>query len=150
MLGLPGSELSTHYLTYKPMNKTALIIITVALIIGLGIIFLGQSNNNSDTADNQSAQNVEIRDGIQYITVNAKGGYSPKVSTARAGIPTKLIVKTDGTYDCSASLVVRSVGFQKILAQTGEEVIDLGIPKAEQPLQGLCSMGMYNFSINFN
>ena len=132
------------------MNKTALIIITVALIIGLGIIFLGQSNNNSDTADNQSAQNVEIRDGIQYITVNAKGGYSPKVSTARAGIPTKLIVKTDGTYDCSASLVVRSVGFQKILAQTGEEVIDLGIPKAEQPLQGLCSMGMYNFSINFN
>ena len=130
------------------MNKTAYIIITIALVIGIGIVFLGSSKNATDTGG--SAQNVEIKDGIQYITVNAKGGYSPKVSTAKAGIPTKLIVKTDGTYDCSASLVIRSVGFQKILAQTGEEIIDLGTPKTGQPLQGLCSMGMYNFSINFN
>ena len=130
------------------MNKTASIIITVALVIGIGIVFFGQSKNNTETGG--SAQNVEIKDGIQYVTVNAKGGYSPKVSTAKAGIPTKLIVKTDDTYDCSASLVIRSVGFQKILAQTGEEVIDLGTPKTGQPLQGLCSMGMYNFAVNFN
>lgn len=130
------------------MNRTALIIISLALVIGIGIVFLGGSKSNTDTGG--SAQNVEMRDGVQYITVNAKGGYSPKVSTAKAGIPTKLIVKTNGTYDCSASLVIRSVGFQKILAQTGEEVIDLGTPKAGQPLQGLCGMGMYNFSVNFN
>jgi len=130
------------------MNKTVYIIITIALVIGIGIVFLGGSKNNTETGG--SVQNVEIRDGVQYVTVNAKGGYSPKVSTAKAGIPTKLIVKTDGTYDCSASLVIRSVGFQKILAQTGEEVIDLGTPKAGQPLQGLCGMGMYNFSVNFN
>ncbi len=130
------------------MNKTVYIIITLALVIGIGIVFLGGSKNNTETG--ASAQNVEIKDGIQYITINAKGGYSPKVSTAKAGIPTKLIVKTDGTYDCSASLVIRSVGFQKILAQTGEEIIDLGTPKAGQPLQGLCGMGMYNFSVNFN
>lgn len=130
------------------MNKTVYIIITLALVMGIGIVFFGGSKNNTETGG--SAQNVEIRDDVQYITVNAKGGYSPKVSTAKAGIPTKLIVKTDGTYDCSASLVIRSVGFQKILAQTGEEVIDLGTPKAGQPVQGLCGMGMYNFSINFN
>ncbi|MEK9174413.1 MAG: cupredoxin domain-containing protein [Patescibacteria group bacterium] len=130
------------------MNKTVYIIITLALVVGMGIMFIGSSKNSTETGG--SAQNVEIKDGIQYITVNARGGYSPKVSTAKAGIPTKLIVKTDGTYDCSASLVIRSVGFQKILAQTGEEVIDLGTPKAGQPFQGLCSMGMYNFSINFN
>lgn len=130
------------------MNKTVYIIITIALVIGLGIVFLGGSKNGTGTVG--SAQNVKIRDGIQYITVNAKGGYSPKVSTAKAGIPTKLIVKTNGTYDCSASLVIRSIGFQKILAQTGEEVIDLGTPKAGQPLHGLCGMGMYNFAVNFN
>ncbi len=130
------------------MNKTVYTIITVALVIGIGIIFLGSQKNNTETEG--PAQNVEIKDGVQYITVNARGGYSPKVSTAQAGIPTKLIVKTNGTYDCSASLVIRSVGFQKILAQTGEEVIDLGTPKAGEPIQGLCSMGMYNFSINFN
>lgn len=130
------------------MNKTVYIIITAVLVIGIGKVFLGGSKNNTVTAG--SAQNVEIKDGMQYITINAKGGYSPKVTTAKAGIPTKLIVKTDGTYDCSASLVIRSVGFQKILAQTGEEFIELGTPKVGQSLQGLCSMGMYSFSINFN
>lgn len=130
------------------MNKIVYTIITIALVIGIGIVFLGGSKNKSEAGG--AAQNVEIKDGIQYITVNAKGGYSPKVSNAKAGIPTKLIVQTDGTYDCSASLVIRSVGFQKILAQTGEEVIDLGTPKAGQPLQGFCGMGMYNFSINFS
>lgn len=129
------------------MNKTVSIIITLALVVGIGIIFFGSSKSGNNS--NEAVQNSEIKDGIQYITINAKGGYSPKVSTAKAGIPTKLIVKTDGTYDCSASLVIRSLGFQKILAQTGEEVIDIGTPKAGQPLQGLCGMGMYNFSINF-
>jgi plastocyanin domain-containing protein len=131
------------------MNKSASIIITLALVIGIGIIFLGNSKSNNNEAG-VSAQNVEMRDGVQYVTVNAKGGYSPKVSTAKAGIPTKLVMKTDGTYDCSASLVIRSLGFQKILAQTGEEVIDLGTPEAGKPLQGLCGMGMYNFVVNFN
>ena len=132
------------------MNKISSIIITLALVIGIGIVFLGGSKSKNSIATSQETQNIEIKDGIQYITINAKGGYSPKISTAKAGIPTKLIVKTNGTYDCSAALVIRTVGFQKILDQTGEEVIDLGTPKAGQPLQGLCSMGMYNFAINFN
>lgn len=131
------------------MNKIVYVIITLALVIGIGIVFGGSKSNNNAKIGG-SGQNVEMRDGVQYVTVNAKGGYSPKVSTAKAGIPTKLIIKTDGTYDCSSSLVIRSIGFQKILAQTGEEVIDLGTPKAGQPLQGLCGMGMYNFSINFS
>ncbi|MEI7709497.1 MAG: cupredoxin domain-containing protein [bacterium] len=133
------------------MNKTVSIIITLALVVALGIVFMGGSKSKSDTvASTQAAQNVEVRDGIQYITIDAKGGYFPNISTAKAGIPTKLIVKTNGTYDCSASLVIHSIGFQKILAQTGEETIDIGTPKAGQPLQGVCGMGMYNFSINFS
>jgi plastocyanin domain-containing protein len=130
------------------MNKTASIIIAIALVIGIGIVFFGQSKNNSGSNSTQSAQNVEIRDGVQYVTINARGGYSPRVSTAQANIPTKLIVKTNGTYDCSAALVIRSIGYQKILPQTGEEIIDLGTPQSGT-LQGLCSMGMYNFAVNF-
>ncbi len=134
------------------MNKTVSIIITLALVVGIGIVFLGGSNSKNDTSSTgtQSAQNIEIKDGIQYVTIDAKAGYSPKVSTAKAGIPTKLIVKTNGTHDCSASLVIRSVGYQKILPQTGEETIDIGTPIAGQPLQGVCGMGMYNFLINFS
>jgi plastocyanin domain-containing protein len=132
------------------MNKTASIILTLALVIGLGIVFLGGSKNSTPTASTGIAQNVEIRDGVQYITIDAKAGYSPRVSAAKAGIPTKLVVKTNGTYDCSASLAIRSIGYQKILPQTGKEMIDIGTPKAGEPLQGVCGMGMYNFLINFS
>ena len=132
------------------MHKTILIIITLGLVVSLGIIFFGGPKDETSSMSNQADQNVEMRDGVQYITIKAKGGYAPKISTAKAGIPTKLVITTDGTYDCSSSLVIRSMGYQKVLAQTGEETIDLGIPEAGTPLQGTCSMGMYNFVINFS
>jgi uncharacterized protein len=132
------------------MNKTALSIITLGLIIGIVIIFLSDSSNDKENIPTQPGQNVEIRDGVQYITIEAKVGYSPQVSSAQADIPTKLIVKTNGTYDCSSALVIRSLGYQKILSQTGEEVIDIGTYKSGLSLQGTCSMGMYNFVINFS
>jgi len=131
------------------MNKIAFTIITIGLVIGIGLILLGGSKKNTNNISVQSVENTEVRDGVQYITITAKGGYSPSVSNAKAGIPTKLIMKTKGTYDCSSSLVIRSVGFQKILPQTGETEIDIGIPEAGVPLQGLCSMGMYSFLVNF-
>jgi len=123
------------------MSKTISIIITLGLLVALGVIFYGGTKGE--------ARNVEIRDGVQYVTINAKSGYFPEISTAKAGVPTKLIVKTNGTYDCSASLVVRAANFQKILPQTGETEIDLGTPVAGVPIQGLCSMGMYSFEVNF-
>lgn len=128
------------------MNKTASFIITFGLIIAAGFIFLGDSKIKNL---NSNVQNIEIRNGVQYITIDAKGGYSPQISTAKAGVPTKLIMKTSGTYDCSASLVLHSIGFQKILPQTGETEIDIGIPKVGEPLVGVCGMGMYNFEVNF-
>ena len=125
------------------MNKTVSIIITLGLVVALGVIFIGGEKKTP------AGNNVAIKNGIQYITIDAKGGYSPRVSRAKAGIPTKLIMKTNGTYDCSASLLVRSAQFQQILPQTGETEIDIGIPKAEVPVQGVCGMGMYSFQINF-
>ena len=136
-------------------NKTGLIIIIAGLVIGLGIIFVGGSkgNNTNGASTNNTAQgstqNIEVKDGVQYITINVKGGYSPRLTTAKAGIPTKLIMKTNGTYDCSASLRIGSVGFQKILKNTGEETIDLGTPVTGVPTRGVCGMGMYSFVVNY-
>ena len=151
------------------MNRTISIIITTVLIIGIGIVFFRQSKEYPDSVgtqpienveikeqskkyfdstDVQLTQNIEIRDGIQYITINARGGYSPKISTAQANIPTKLVIKTKDTYDCSSALVIKSIGYQKILPQTGEEIIDLNAPQVGT-IQGICSMGMYSFIVNF-
>jgi plastocyanin domain-containing protein len=132
------------------MNKIVLSIITVAFVIGLGIIFLGGSQNDTESASTQAGQNIEIRDGVQYITIDAKGGYSPRITSAQAGVPTKLIVRTNGTFDCSSALMIRSIGYQKILPQTGEEIIDIGTSQAGSSVQGTCSMGMYNFVVNFS
>jgi plastocyanin domain-containing protein len=133
------------------MNKTAYIIMMVGLAIGIGILFTSGSKikNNQISTENQILNNIEIKDGIQYVTINAKGGYLPRISEAKADVPTKLIVKTSGTYDCSASLVIRSIGYQKILPNTGETIIDLGTPKVDKPLVGVCGMGMYSFQVNF-
>ena len=128
------------------MNKNVYAILTLALVVVIGIIFFGGNNQTK----NDQAQSVEIRDGVQYIRISAGGGYSPQVTNAKGGIPTKLIVKTNGTYDCSSSLVIRSIGFQKILPQNGDTEIDIGTPKAGEPLRGTCGMGMYSFLINFN
>lgn len=128
-------------------NIAVSIIISLALIGGT-LYFISDRSVLTETNEVAQVQNVEIKDGIQYVTVVAKGGYFPRITEIKGGLPTKLVVKTDSTYDCSASLVVRSVGFQKILQPTGEEVIDLGIPRSGEKLQGVCGMGMYNFQIN--
>lgn len=130
------------------MNKSSSIVLILALILGISIVLFAPFGGGSAPADTESVQNVEVIDGVQYITIEARGGYSPRETQAAAGIPTKLIVQTNGTYDCSAALVIRSIGYQAILPQTGEEEIDLGTP-GQETIQGLCSMGMYNFSIEF-
>jgi len=131
------------------MNKISSIIITLGLIIGIGIVLWSTSKKENKSTENPIIQNVEIKDGIQYIAIEAKGGYLPRVSKAEADIPSTLIVKTNNTYDCSLALVIRSIGYQKMLQQTGEEMIDLGIRKKGDTLQATCSMGMYSFKIEF-
>ncbi len=133
------------------MNKTASIILTFALAVVLGIIFISnpKSNNIEDKVSNQAVKSTMTKDGVQYITINAKGGYSPSVSTAQANIPTKLIIRTDKTYDCSSSLVIHQIGYKNILPQTGETEIDIGAQKAGEILRGVCGMGMYSFQIKF-
>ena len=129
---------------------TVQIILLAAMAIVFAIVIFGpRFRNNQEVKQTISVPNVEVKDGIQYVTITARGGYIPKVSNAKAGIPTKLIMKTSGTFDCSSSLAIRSIGYQKILPQNGEEIIDIGTPVIGKPLQGVCGMGMYSFVVNF-
>lgn len=128
------------------MNKNIFIIITILLVGVFATIFVGGSKINK----NSSFAKIEIKNGVQYIFIDAGGGYFPKVSSAKAGMPTKLVMKTSGTYDCSASLVIPSIGYQKILPKTGETEIDIGIKNVGEKLDGVCGMGMYSFTINFS
>ncbi len=126
------------------MNKTVSIVLTLGLVIALGIVFLGGGSKSQETA----GQNVEVKDGVQFITINAKGGYTPTKSIAKSGIPTILRFDTNGTFDCSSSVRIPSMNISKMLPQSGSTDIDLGNPKLGT-LQGTCGMGMYSFEVEF-
>lgn len=121
----------------------SMFVAAIAVFALIVVVFTNTSGRNNGNAVN----NVEVKDGVQYVTVTAKGGYFPSRTVVSPDIPTKLIVKTNNTYDCSSSLVVREAGFREFLQPTGEVEIDLGSLERGQKIEGLCSMGMYNFEI---
>jgi plastocyanin domain-containing protein len=101
-------------------------------------------------ADKNSSNNISIVDGKQIITIDAKGGYSPRVTTARADMPTIIKVATNGTFDCSSALTIPSLGYRTNLPPSGSTDVEVPPQKAGTTITGLCAMGMYNFSVNFN
>lgn len=129
------------------MKKSIIFSIFISICIILGSFYLVSKKTKENKNDIAQIQNVEIKDGIQYVSVIAKGGYYPRITNVSSGIPTKLIVKTEGTYDCSAYLVIRSINFKKMLQPINEEVIDIGILGVGDKIQGVCGMGMYSFQI---
>jgi plastocyanin domain-containing protein len=127
------------------MKTTTIISILIAVLLIGGAIFLSGNNKNLDNINN-----VSIVDGKQIIEINAKGGYFPRTTIAQANIPTVIKIETNGTFDCSSALVIPSIGYRTNLSPKGVTEIELSPQKLGTKLQGLCAMGMYNFSIEFN
>lgn len=95
-----------------------------------------------------STSNVTIENGVQVVTLQTKGGYSPRKSVAQAGLPTVVRFSTNGTFDCSLSVRIPSLNLNKILPQTGLTDISLGT-STPGLFRGSCGMGMYPFEIDF-
>ena len=130
------------------MKSIILAIVFGVLLIG-GVFILSSGSSSTEGAHTVShANNVMIESGKQIVTIDTKGGYQPKRSVAKAGMPTVIRFVTNGTFDCSSSVRIPSLGIAKILPQTGNTDIDIGTP-AVATLQGLCVMGMYHFEIDF-
>lgn len=128
--------------------KTILLSIGIAIVLTLGTIFFARKaiNPNDLLA---GMNNVSVVDGTQIIEISAKGGYAPQATLAKAGVPTVIRVSTNGTFDCSSSLVIPTIGYRGNLPITGTTDIPVPPQAAGAELQGLCGMGMYNFTIHF-
>jgi P-type Cu+ transporter len=124
-------------------TKTALAFCGVFLgILVIGFSFTGSSSQ-------QVGEAVALESGRQIVALTAKGGYSPSVIEATAGVPTDIRISTNGTYDCSSSIVIPALGYRNMLPATGIETISLTAEQATGTLEGMCSMGMYSFEIVF-
>ena len=127
------------------MKATVISIIIAIVLIG-GAFML--ANNNGGASSLVNANNVSIVDGKQIIKITARGGYQPRNSVAKAGVPTVIRFETNRTFDCSSSVRIPSMNVFKSLPQTGTTDIDVGTQSVGK-LVGSCGMGMYPFSVEF-
>ncbi|MFE6615930.1 sulfite exporter TauE/SafE family protein [Amycolatopsis sp. NPDC057786] len=96
---------------------------------------VGGSGAAADTAA------ASTMDGKQTVVITARtGSYSPENVQAKSGVPTTLVVKSEGAQGCVRSFVIRDE--QKILPVKGETRIDLGVLEPGR-LDYACGMGMY-------
>jgi plastocyanin domain-containing protein len=58
-------------------------------------------------------------------------------------------MQTTGTFDCSSTLNIPSLNYQKNLPATGVTEIEIPPQPAGSTIEGLCGMGMYKFEIAF-
>ncbi len=124
-------------------------IIAVVVLVG-GIVLVLSTGSKTDSKSTAEQGDLSIVDGKQIIDITAKGGYSPKVITAKADMPTILRVNTNSTFDCSSTLSIPSIGYTANLPPTGTTDVPVPPQRAGTRLNGLCAMGMYNFEVNFN
>ncbi len=128
--------------------KTSLLITLSVVSLAALSFYIGTRAPSQNDAASQPVENVTTVSGKQIIEIHAKGGYQPRKSSARAGIPTVLRFVTDGTFDCSSTVRIPSMNISQTLPQSGATDIALNSPAAGA-LRGTCGMGMYQFSIDF-
>ncbi|MHB1347635.1 MAG: cupredoxin domain-containing protein [Candidatus Humimicrobiaceae bacterium] len=104
----------------------------------------------TDASNQNNSGNITFSGGKQIIEVVAKGGYSPKNIEAKAGLPTILVMKSEGAYGCERAFYLPDFKISKLLPENGKTEFDLGTPAKGTEIVGLCSMGMYYFQILFN
>ena len=129
------------------MSKYLIIGSIFISVLLVGATYVISSNDNTEVV---SGNNVVFENGQQIIEIRAKGGFSPSVSDAKADSNSVIKIITKGTFDCSSSVVIPTLGYEKNLPMTGTTLIDIPPQKAGTVLQGFCSMGMYNFEIRFS
>lgn len=103
---------------------------------------------DASASENASPAAGAEADGIQRLVIDVRNtSYSPDHLRAKAGVPTELVLRTNGTDGCTRGFVIPSSNLQRILPPTGETTIKLGLLKPGR-LNYTCSMGMYRGSID--
>jgi plastocyanin domain-containing protein len=130
--------------------KTKIIWMLAALVVagGLWLALTTKPPAPAAPGPGESAAAVSAGDK-QVVEINVKEGYQPRAVTAKAGVPLLLKMKTQGTFDCSATFSIPSLGVRERLEPTGEKTIEIPAQKAGETLTGVCGMGMFSLVIKF-
>jgi hypothetical protein len=122
----------------------------VLLMGGTYFYLHGVPTSSPSTISEQPQQQADEVTYKQMLSLVAKGGYSPRVIKAKANVGSILNVQTSNTFDCSSAFKIPALKYSKNLPRTGVTSIDIPSQPAGTVIKGSCSMGMYNFSIEFS
>lgn len=125
----------------KLQMRTVLVMLIAAAVLTSGLFVTSTKKPATETAP--------VSGPVQTVEILAKGGYSPALSSMKAGMPGLLRVTTRNTFDCSAALVIPQLGYSARLPLAGTVEIPVPPQPAGTTLTGMCSMGMYSFAIRF-
>lgn len=139
----------TKYYT-EQANKANYSLLIIGAVVVIGLIVLFGSGSGASAVSGDSKDSVAVTGDKQIITVSVNGGYSPGVITAKAGVPTILKMRSVSASGCERAFRIPSLKISKTLPTSGDTDIDIGSQSAGTKLRGTCSMGMYNFTVNFN
>ena len=139
----------------------------VVLILGLvsiegGLNLMGSPYSFSNLINSVSVSIAQARGGSQDVAAaqpDANGaitiqvyntGYSPNLIRAPAGKPVSLTVVSSGVTGCTRAFVIPSMGYQRILPESGQTTISIPANAANGNLRYTCSMGMYSGYFEFS
>ncbi|GAA3388948.1 sulfite exporter TauE/SafE family protein [Streptomyces roseoviridis] len=111
----------------------------------------GESADSGAEAQEPAPNDVPVRvdaSGRQVITLTVTDFYTPTQFTAKAGLPTTLILRGKDSGGCARAFTIPELGVQEIVERNGDTVIDLGTRDAGK-LMFSCAMGMQTGSIDF-
>lgn len=138
------------------MTKTNIIIAIVTVLLVGGIVtgvklYKGDNtSSNAWTVSTAPSSNVVVVNGKQQITITAGQGYSPKMTVAKAGMPTEIKIQGRNAYGCESAVRIPELSYSKNLDPKWSDIVQLPEQKAWDVVNGTCAMGMYSFQIQFN
>jgi len=149
----------------KVLKKISILIFTFSTIV-IMLYTLSSCTGNQQKAIKEATDTFTVESAINTEAVNSESGqiieavasyegYLPENIEAKAGIATKLIIKSEDAYGCERAFNIidpelKKVLHNMILPENGNTDFDLGIQAKGTELLGICSMGMYYFRIIFN
>ncbi|MFE2283027.1 sulfite exporter TauE/SafE family protein [Streptomyces sp. NPDC059443] len=111
----------------------------------------GDGSGSGGGGDSQEPSGNPVRtdaSGRQIITLTVTDFYAPTQFTAKAGVPTTLVLHGKDSGGCARAFTIPELGVQEIVKRDGDTDVDLGTRKPGT-LRFTCAMGMQTGAIEF-
>ncbi|MCX4545976.1 sulfite exporter TauE/SafE family protein [Streptomyces sp. NBC_01565] len=111
----------------------------------------GDGSGSGGGGDSQAPPETPVRtdaSGRQIITLTVTDFYAPTQFTAKAGVPTTLVLHGKDSGGCARAFTIPELAVQEIVKRDGDTDVDLGTRKPGT-LRFTCAMGMQTGAIEF-